>query len=194
MHVIFKCTSNIIILILSLLFYLSSPYESKVLLGDLFHQITISPLFAQCCYFFTVPSSPPIHVSLNPESSTSLRLQWSHVPNADKNGIIINYKINVTQDSSSHSFLLTYNGASSQHYLVQNLLKWTSYTLMIAASTVKGTSVYSPPVISRTLQDSKSIKYSFQFTYLCVLCCIFDFERSGNQRQGSQFFLGKWNS
>ena len=105
-----------------------------------------------------VPSSPPVNVQVTPSSSTSLRIQWSEVPEADKNGIIKNYKINVSLGltmNSASSFLFTVNNGNAMETFIPNLLKWTHYTMTIAASTIKGTSNFSSPATSRTSQDSK---------------------------------------
>ena len=105
-----------------------------------------------------VPTSPPINVAVTASSSTSLRMTWSQVPKADKNGIIINYKINASIGmfiTSASSFLLTVNNGNALSAEIPGLVKWSYYTMEIAASTIKGVSVYSPTVTQRTSQDSK---------------------------------------
>ena len=50
------------------------------------------------------------------------------------------------------------------------------------------------------LRDSKQVLINHKIRLKvfhfddCILHCIFHFERCRNQRQGSEFFLGKWNS
>lgn len=85
-------------------------------------------------------------------------MTWSEVPKADKNGVIINYKINVSLGiiiTSASSSLLTVNDGNALNTEIPGLAKWSYYTMQIAASTIKGTSVYSSPVTQRTSQDSK---------------------------------------
>ena len=55
----------------------------------------------------------------------------------------------------ANSFILTVNNGDARQALIPNLVKWTNYTMIIAASTIKGTGSYSSPVTSHTSQDSK---------------------------------------
>ncbi|XP_065052028.1 phosphatidylinositol phosphatase PTPRQ-like [Rhopilema esculentum] len=107
-----------------------------------------------------IPSAPPSTVSVSPASSTSLHVSWSEVPVDDKNGIIINYKINITLGTvmaAENSSLVVVENGNQYTHVIPNLIKWTFYTAQVAASTIKGTSVYSGPRTARTSEDRPDI-------------------------------------
>ena len=137
----FKCRTTV--------FFTIAPFS------DLFFQTHIFSTY------FTVPSSPPISVGISVINSTALIISWDYVPEADKNGIIINYKINVSLgllSTLTDSFLITISDGLARDAVISNLTKWSYYTMKIAASTIKGTSNYSSNVTIRTAQDSKYIE------------------------------------
>ena len=57
--------------------------------------------------------------------------------------------------AAENSFLVVVNNGNQYTHVVPNLIKWTFYTAQVAASTIKGTSVYSGPRTARTSEDSE---------------------------------------
>ena len=107
---------------------------------------------------FAVPSAPPNSIRATGNSSTALWVAWSDVTFAHQNGIIVNHKINITLGTSMHtenSSLVVVAPGHIKGYIFSNLLKWTNYTVQVAASTVVGIGPFSVPVTGRTSQDSK---------------------------------------
>ena len=77
-----------------------------------------------------------------------------------------------------------------QRFASEGLLKWYSITMVQKAEGLLHEDLsVNPP---RSIEQSVPLK---KFTETeTELRSIFDFERSSSQRQGSKFFLGKWNS
>jgi len=95
-----------------------------------------------CCYlitstfsyvFFLAPSSPPQSVGLSPVSSTSLSISWTAPFASDRNGIIREYRINITEVITGRVIYLT---SSSTSVVAVGLHPYYNYTCVIAAVTV----------------------------------------------------------
>lgn len=66
----------------SLLFF--PPLEGDVSLGPYSSMSPLSP---------TVPSSGPTNVSALATTSSSMLVRWSEIPEADRNGLVLGYKV-----------------------------------------------------------------------------------------------------
>ncbi|XP_074628437.1 uncharacterized protein LOC141886246 isoform X3 [Acropora palmata] len=101
-----------------------------------------------------VPDAYPTNVSGFNKSSTSLYVEWQHIPQQNKNGILKGYIITYapTQDQLSQS--ITVNSARSSVTL-ENLKKYTYYNIRVAGFTSKGLGPYPPKVLK--LQTSEDV-------------------------------------
>ena len=95
-------------------------------------------------------------------SSTSIWLSWTPPPPATRNGIITEYRINVTELDTGRVMLLTTFATS---FVVQALHPYYNYECTVSAHTV-ATGPYSFPVTIQTPEDSK-------FYHSQRLCCTF---------------------
>ena len=113
-------------------------------------------------------------------TSRSALLTWDPPLPEEQNGIIINYIINVTEADSGVSFQLF---SANTSLLVESLLPFTSYNLLIAASTSVGTGPFSRLLTLQTLQDGRciiliifiipnSLAYWHCFPYFLVQKCL----------------------
>ncbi|NXP92727.1 SDK2 protein, partial [Passerina amoena] len=103
----------------------------------------------------SVPSSGPSNVSAVATSSSSLLVQWSDIPEADCNGLILGYKVLYKEKGSEARarFWLAEGNASHSAQLT-GLAKYTLYEIRVLAFTRMGDGVPSrPPVLERTLDD-----------------------------------------
>ena len=55
------------------------------------------------------------------------------------------------------SYVVTVNGGATRQKVISSLVKWTYYTIQVAATTSKGTGPYSAAKTARTHEDSKCV-------------------------------------
>ena len=129
----------------------------------------------------TVPDAYPTNVSGFNKSSTSLYVEWQHIPQQNKNGILKGYIITYapTQDQLSQS--ITVNSARSSVTL-ENLKKYTYYNIRVAGFTSKGLGPYPPKVLK--LQTSEDGKWRH------VICIVTNHLRTENER--NHVLLENW--
>lgn len=96
------------------------------------------------------PSSPPQSVQLSPVSSTSINLTWSPPPSSDINGVIIEYRITITEVFTGRVINLTSTPTS---LIAAGLHPYYLYDCIISAFTV-GNGPYSQTTRIRTPEDS----------------------------------------
>lgn len=87
-------------------------------------------------------------------TSRSAVLTWDPPLPGEQNGIIVNYIINVTEADSGVSFQLFSMNTSLS---VESLLPFTSYNLLIAASTSVGIGPFSMLLTLQTPEDGTYI-------------------------------------
>ena len=104
-----------------------------------------------CEYIFIAPSSPPENLNVTSVSSTSIRLSWTPPPAAVQNGIITEYRINVTEVDTGR--LLFYTSFTTS-FVVQGLHPYYMYECRVSAYTVAVGPLSDPEVI-QTPEDSK---------------------------------------
>ncbi|XP_078532002.1 receptor-type tyrosine-protein phosphatase delta isoform X2 [Lissotriton helveticus] len=104
------------------------------------------------------PSAPPQDIRCTSRSSTSILVSWLPPPVEKQNGIITEYAIKYVgldgEDIKPHDIL----GISSDtnHYLLDNLEKWTEYQITVTAHTEIGPGPESLSVLIRTDEDVPS--------------------------------------
>ena len=86
-------------------------------------------------------------------SSTSIFVQWSNVPTADQNGVILSYTVTykALPDGSPQTKVVS---APRTRATLTGLNEYTNYNITVFASTVKGDGRISALVIVVTEQDS----------------------------------------
>lgn len=119
---------------------------------------------------FAGPDTFPANVTGFNRSSTSLFLEWKHIPPQHRYGILQGYKISYFSNSSYETVLHQTVHGSRTSTTLENLKKFTWYVIRVAGYTSKGLGP-SPlqPLVIRTSEDGKS-RDSFYLTSLSVLC------------------------
>ncbi|XP_068688561.1 uncharacterized protein [Montipora foliosa] len=103
-----------------------------------------------------VPDAYPSNVTGFNKSSTSLYVEWSHIPQLHRNGVLKGYKITYTPIQYQPSKSVTVDSTRSSTTLV-NLKKYTWYDIKVAGFTSKGLGPHPPNRIKiRTSEDVPS--------------------------------------
>ncbi|XP_028392900.1 uncharacterized protein LOC114517402 [Dendronephthya gigantea] len=101
------------------------------------------------------PSAPPADVSLVNVSSTALQLNWTVLPKHLHNGVLLGYRILIWNQSkgidSGGNMTVSTTTFNKQ---IENLLKWTSYCVQVAAFNRIGDGPFSNVTCSRTFEDA----------------------------------------
>ena len=102
---------------------------------------------------FAEPNASPSNVKGHNTSSTSIFVQWSNVPAADENGVILSYTITykALPDGSPQTKVVS---APRTEATLTGLNEFTNYSITVFASTVKGDGNVSEAVIVITDEDS----------------------------------------
>ncbi|XP_013926908.1 PREDICTED: protein sidekick-2 [Thamnophis sirtalis] len=103
----------------------------------------------------SVPSSGPTNISALATTSTSMLVRWNDIPEADRNGFILGYKIMYKEkDSDSRAQFWFVEGNASRSAQLIGLGKYVLYEIRVLAFTRIGDGVPSnPPILERTLDD-----------------------------------------
>ena len=120
--------------------------------------------------FLTEPSSSPSIVKASSNSSTTIYVEWSPIPQHLIHGILLGYNIhysNLDPERNGHVSTGSHpTGPTNSSTLIKSLFKFTSYRIRVSAFTVKGDGPLSDAVIVRTDEDGKGqclvdIRYLF---------------------------------
>uniref|UniRef100_A0A8C9XQ01 Sidekick cell adhesion molecule 1 n=1 Tax=Sander lucioperca TaxID=283035 RepID=A0A8C9XQ01_SANLU len=102
----------------------------------------------------SVPSGSPVNVTAEAVSSTRILLKWSALPQAQKNGAILGYKVLYSEkDSEGPPSVQMVEGEGSVTLLLGILQKYTVYVLQVLAYTRIGDGPLSNPILLRTKED-----------------------------------------
>uniref|UniRef100_A0A8C7N9N6 Sidekick cell adhesion molecule 2 n=1 Tax=Oncorhynchus kisutch TaxID=8019 RepID=A0A8C7N9N6_ONCKI len=103
----------------------------------------------------SVPSCGPTNVSAFATTSSSILVRWFEVPEPDRNGLILGYKVLYREkDSDSSLQLWTVDGNASHSVQLTSLGKYVLYEIQVLAFTRIGDGMPSSPLIlERTLDD-----------------------------------------
>nr|XP_020466112.1 protein sidekick-2-like isoform X2 [Monopterus albus] len=103
----------------------------------------------------SVPSSGPTNVSAFATTSSSILVRWGEVPEADRNGLILGYKVVYKEkDSDTTPFFWTVEGSTSHSVQLSELRKYVLYEIQVLAFTCIGDGrSSSPSILERTLDD-----------------------------------------
>ncbi|KAM7381296.1 hypothetical protein PAMA_012239 [Pampus argenteus] len=103
----------------------------------------------------SVPSCGPTNVSSFATTSSSILVRWFEVPEPDRNGLILGYKVVYKEkDSDSAVHFWTVEGNATQSVQLTGLGKYVLYEIQVLAFTRVGDGrPSSPPILDRTLDD-----------------------------------------
>ncbi|KAJ8271362.1 hypothetical protein COCON_G00102210 [Conger conger] len=106
----------------------------------------------------TQPSAPPQDVKCSSPSSTSILVSWLPPPVELQNGIITKYSVqySATEGGNSSSLQTVDVPPESSQRLLEDLEKWTEYSLAVSANTEAGSGPASLPLLIRTEEDVPS--------------------------------------
>ena len=100
-------------------------------------------------FSISVPAGYPQNFSATVTSTRSVHLTWSSVLPSERNGIISGYIINVTAAERAEKMQLQ----SQYKNITLNAYPYTTYTFIIAATTIAGVGPFSTVVTTRTPPD-----------------------------------------
>ena len=109
-------------------------------------------------FFFPIgPDAYPANITGFNKSSTSLFVEWEHIPPHHRNGILQGYSISYAPRDNNQPFqTVTVDSPRSSTTLVM-LKKYTWYVIRVAGFTSKGLGPYPlQPLEIRTSEDGKS--------------------------------------
>ncbi|XP_016072154.1 PREDICTED: protein sidekick-2, partial [Miniopterus natalensis] len=103
----------------------------------------------------SVPSSGPTNVSALATTSSSMLVRWSAVPEADRNGLVLGYKVLYKEkDLDTQPRVWLVEGNSSLSVQLTGLGRYVLYEVQVLAFTRIGDGSPShPPILERTLDD-----------------------------------------
>eukprot|EP00063_Salmo_salar_P066766 XP_014041601.1 PREDICTED: protein sidekick-1-like [Salmo salar] len=102
----------------------------------------------------SVPSGSPVNVSAEAVSSTRILVTWSPVPEMQRNGPILGYKVlYAVKDCVDPPSVWSVPGERSVSVLLGELLKYTVYQIQLVAFTQLGDGPPSPKTHHRTKDD-----------------------------------------
>ena len=104
--------------------------------------------------FITAPDSPPLNVRASPLSYSSVRVKWDKVPDANRNGRITSYTIELLNGSLALPNITVY-GEDNLTAVKDDLEMFVTYKVRVLASTVAGSGDFSSHVNATTNQTSK---------------------------------------
>ena len=103
------------------------------------------------------PNAPPANIQGHNTSSTSIWVDWDAVPVADQNGNILTYTVTYRALPTGIPQAAKVRAPSTQVTL-RGLKKYTNYSILVIASTLKGDGNASDQIIVTTDEDSKLLK------------------------------------
>ncbi|XP_072549363.1 protein sidekick-2 isoform X2 [Salminus brasiliensis] len=103
----------------------------------------------------SVPSSGPANVSAFATTSSSILVRWGEVPEPDRNGLILGYKVVYREkDSDSPLRFWTVEGNTTHSVQLTGLDKYVLYEIQVLSFTRIGDGAPSSiPILERTLDD-----------------------------------------
>lgn len=104
------------------------------------------------CY--TAPSSPPLNVSGQVLSPSTLSITWQPPAPEGQNGIIVSYTVQLVEQPTNK--MLTFSrGGSHTEIFVTNLHPFYDYSCLVAAETSAGIGPFIVPFTLTTHQDGE---------------------------------------
>uniref|UniRef100_A0A665U7P0 Sidekick cell adhesion molecule 1a n=1 Tax=Echeneis naucrates TaxID=173247 RepID=A0A665U7P0_ECHNA len=102
----------------------------------------------------SAPSGSPRNVTAEAVSSTQILLTWAPLPQAQKNGVLLGYKVLYNEkDSDDPPSVQVAEGEGNMSLLLKSLQKYTVYVLQVLAYTQMGNGPLSNSILLRTKED-----------------------------------------
>ncbi len=98
------------------------------------------------------PTEPPQHIAMSTVSSQEAEIQWAPPNEADRNGIIISYEVDITSVQASINYKIN---SSTTSLILRDLLPFTTYSYRVAARTSAGLGPFSTPITFLTDEAGK---------------------------------------
>uniref|UniRef100_H2RTA1 Cell adhesion molecule DSCAM n=1 Tax=Takifugu rubripes TaxID=31033 RepID=H2RTA1_TAKRU len=107
------------------------------------------------------PDGPPLDVTLEPTSPQSIKVSWKPPLKPLQNGVIRGYQVGYREYSpgGSHQFTIISvdtTGDTTESITLDNLKKFTQYSVVVQAANRAGTGPSSQQVVTKTLEDVPS--------------------------------------
>uniref|UniRef100_A0A8C5DD94 Cell adhesion molecule DSCAM n=1 Tax=Gouania willdenowi TaxID=441366 RepID=A0A8C5DD94_GOUWI len=107
------------------------------------------------------PDGPPQDVTLEPTSPQSIKVSWKPPHKHLQNGVIRGYQVGYREYSpgGNHQFTiisLDTTGDTTENIVLDNLKKFTQYSVVVQAANRAGTGPSSQQVVTKTLEDVPS--------------------------------------
>ncbi|KAG8038992.1 hypothetical protein G9C98_003299 [Cotesia typhae] len=101
-----------------------------------------------------VPSSPPQDIRCTALSAQSLQVSWEAPPDTSLNGVLRGFKVNwESMDALTETTKYDTKITSALTIVLNNLEKYTNYSIQIAAMTRPGDGIPSAPIYCKTKED-----------------------------------------
>lgn len=100
-----------------------------------------------------VPGAPPLNVTGEAISPTSIRVSWQPPPVERSNGPIVYYKLQYVEAGRSDSEATMVKLTNGTSIVLDELKKWTEYRIWVLAGTSVGDGPHSYPINVRTNED-----------------------------------------
>lgn len=114
--------------------------------------------------FLTVPESAPVNLSSLPANTTALTVSWLPVIEEDRNGIILGYRVALSNSTGEFMRNISVPGSEVMTIILGGLEIWTNYSMQIFAFTVKGNGPWSRIVRGITDEEGKCYWYKIRHT------------------------------
>ena len=114
------------------------------------------------------PSAPPSSVRVTDVTPSTITVQWGMVPCIHQNGPITGHSVRYGVMGSGSSQTETVSGPSVTEVTLSSLLKYTNYSVQVAAVNSADTGVFSEPVLQLTNDKSRADH--------CIIhdpCCVY---------------------
>lgn len=123
--------------------------------------VTLSLLYISV--IVAVPEAFPSNVTGFNQSSTTLFVEWRHIPQQYRNGILLGYKIFYAPKKSYQPMFSKTVNSTRVSTTLDNLEKYTWYVIKVTGFTSKGLGPQPPrPLEIRTSEDGKSCDLLFR--------------------------------
>lgn len=106
-------------------------------------------------HFLTEPEAYPQSVTCSSPNSTELFVEWQHIPDEYRNGILLGYNVSFSTNNSHANWQAKIVEPSVRYTTLSGLEKFTWYEIQVAGFTSKGLGPESPPIATRTKEDGE---------------------------------------
>ena len=119
------------------------------------------------------PSGFPTDIQATAVSSTTIRVEWNNVEEAERNGNITHFEIIISLPSSAavnESNITVQVSWKDRDFMFDDLEEFTEYNVSLRAFTVVGPGPFSPHLGVQTLEDGVC-NYS-EYVWVFLLCYV----------------------